>query len=282
MSRDLILKFFILTFIYSCSQSPQKIEINEEEIKVDSEKVSMNSDKEKYFSVERGINYSKACSIQVKSTYQMPDKLNHDSSYYCTGNYLYVLNNVGTPIDSIRLAEMCEYGIIIQNVTNQLHFKTPIFEIATPSGSDYYTCEFIEFNADSLRKLFEIPEAGKPASLYWKDKNTLTGFIQGRDEIVGEFQDYPVKVSLDNYEVTYETPSKQHIGYKTEVLEDFSGYRFTSNNEKTNFILKKGTTILIDSLNRLTNIVRIIVNDTIVIYVPISNIKNKIQINAAG
>jgi hypothetical protein len=271
-----------LGLLFSCSQVPKKVDGTATNITTIDTTINIaNSSTEKYYSVERGHYVSKDYLVMVKSNYLLTDTLKNDSSYYCQGNFLYLIDKVNKILDSIELAEGCESGIIIQDVTQSLHFKTPLFNISTPSGSDYYTCEFIGYS-DSLKKLFEIPEFGRPAALEWKDKHTLTGFIKDRDELVNDFQDYPVTVSLDNYEVKYEKPAKQKIGYTTKVLYDFSGYRLPEGIRQTKYLIKKGTTIFIDSLNRSTNTVRIIVNDTVVIYVPFSNIKDKVQINAAG
>jgi hypothetical protein len=274
--------FVFATMLSSCSQSPHKTQYPASIPKADSTTIGINHDKEKYFSVVRGQINSKEWSIIVKSVYILPDSLRYDSSFYCKGNFLFVINNRGIVLDSIELAEGCEDGVIVQDVTKQLHFRNPLFSISTPAGSDNYTSEFIGYSNDSLKKLFEIFEFGHPATLQWKDEHTLTGFVKNRDELVYSFQDYPITVSLDNYEVKYEKPEKQEISYTTEALDDVSGYRLSLNNQKTKYLIKKGTTILIASLNRITNTVRIIVQDTIVIYVPFTNIKDKVQVNAAG
>lgn len=183
-------------------------------------------------------------------------------------------------MDSIGLAEGCETGVIIQDVTQHLHFKSPLFNISSPGGSDTYTSEFIEYKNDSLQKLFEISDYN-PVELEWKDGHTLTGFIKDRDEVVDNFEDYPVTVSLSDYSVKIGRPNKQEIGFSTIALADFEGYQIVDN-LKSPYVVKKGTTVLIDSLNRKTNIVRLTIRDSIIIYVPVSKIKDKVQNNAAG
>jgi len=76
-------------------------------------------------------------------------------------------------------------------------------------------------------------------------------------------------------------PDNQKIGYETQVLSDFEGYQIL-NKIKKKYLVKEGTTVLIDSLNRKTNIVRIVVNDSVTIYVPLLELKDKIQENSAG
>jgi len=142
------------------------------------------------------------------------------------------------------------------------------------------TNEFIEYKNGSLKKLFEIFDYN-PVKLERKDQHTLIGFVKDRDEVVSNFQDYPVIVSLDDYSVKIERPSKQKIGYETVALSDFEGYQ-VNENFKTRYLVRRGTIVLIDSINRRTNIVRITINDTIIIYVPVSKIKDKVQENIAG
>jgi hypothetical protein len=178
------------------------------------------------------------------------------------------------------LAEGCEKGVLIEDLTIKLQFKTPIFNIATPGGSDTYTNEFFSYENDSLKKLFEIFNYNT-VDLERKDRNTLAGFVKDRDEVVYNFQDYPVTVSLNDYNVKIIRPDNQKIGYETQVLSDFEGYQIL-NKIKKKYLVKEGTTVLIDSLNRKTNIVRIVVNDSVTIYVPLLELKDKIQENSAG
>jgi len=281
MKRFNLLLTLFLGFVYSCSPPPKKpVETSTKPATHDSATTPV-SNAWKFYSVERARYENSEYSVIVETAYVLPDTLKHDSSYYCHGNLMLFMDKKNKTVDSIELAEDCTDGVIIQDVTKELHFKKPVFDIASPGGSDYYTCEFIQFKGGKLNKLFEIPELGHPVSLHWKDEHTLTGFIQDRDELVYAFKDYPVEVSLDDYEVKYDKPVRQIIGYTTEVLDNFDGYCLAGNN-KTKYPVKKGTTILIDSLNRSTNIVRIIVKDTIVVFVPFSTIKEKVQVNAAG
>lgn len=136
---------------------------------------------------------------------------------------MFVINKTNKADDSIELAEGCVNDVLIKDVTQELLFKTPIFNIVTPGGSDIYTNEFIEYKNGSLKKLFEIFDYN-PIKLERKDQHTLIGFVKDRDEVVSSFQDYPVIVSLDDYSVKIERPSKQEIGYETVALSDFVGY----------------------------------------------------------
>jgi hypothetical protein len=138
--------FVFTTTLNSCSQSPHKTENPTSIPKADSTTIGSNHDREKYFSVMRGQINSKEWSIIVKSVYILPDSLRYDSSFYCKGNFLFVINDRGIVLDSIELAEGCEDGVIVQDVTKQLHFRNPLFNISTPAGSDNYTSEFIGYN----------------------------------------------------------------------------------------------------------------------------------------
>jgi len=265
----------------SCSDSSQK---NEKTVtKTDNKDqipTKVYSETGDFYYVERAAFDNENFVLVVKSIYLFTDILKYDSSYYCQGNLLYIKNKTTKSIDSIRLAEGCEKGVLIEDLTKKLQFKTPIFNIATPGGSDTFINEFIAYKNDSLKKLFEIFNYNT-VDLERKDQHTLTGFVKDRDEVVYDFQDYPVTVSLNDYNVKITRPVHQKIGYETQVLSDFEGYQILNNSRKQ-YLVKEGTSVLIDSLNRNTNIVRIVVNDSVTIYVPLLQLKDKIQGNAAG
>jgi len=265
----------------SCSNSSQK---NDKKVtKADNKDqipTKINSRSGDLYFVERAAFDNKNFFLVVKSIYLITDSLEHDSSYYCQGNFLYIKNKTTKSIDSVKLAEGCEEGVLIEDLTKKLQFKTPIFNIASPGGSDTYTNEFIGYENDSLKKLFEIFNYNT-VDLERRDQNTLVGFVKDRDEVVYDFQDYPVTVSLNDYSVKITRPANQKIGYETQVLSDFEGYQLL-NNIRKQYLVKEGTSVLIDSINRNTNIVRIVVNDSVTIYVPLLHLKDKIQGNNAG
>jgi hypothetical protein len=270
-----------LLLLCSCSNSSQKNEktVTTAENK-DQTPNTINSGSGDFYFVERAFFDNKNFFLVVKSLYLFTDSLEYDSSYYCQGNFLYIENKTTRSIDSIHLVEGCENGVLIEDLTKKLQFKTPIFNIATPGGSDTYINEFIGYENDSLKKLFEIFNYNT-VDLERKDQNTLIGFVKDRDEVVYDFQDYPVTVSLNDCNVKITRPANQKIGYETQVLSDFEGYQILNNSRKQ-FLVKEGTTVLIDSLNRNTNIVRIVVNDSVTLYVPLLQLKDKIQGNTAG
>ncbi|HEX6848164.1 MAG TPA: hypothetical protein VF144_14380 [Chitinophagaceae bacterium] len=272
--RDCVLIIATLISISACSNHSQDKE------KADTAGSAItNSSFGKLLYVERTRYENPSHSLIVKSIYLIKDSLEYDSSYYCQGNYLYITNKSTKTIDSIELAEACGIGVLIDDVTQKLQFKNPIFNIATPGGSDTYINEFIAYQNDSLKKLFEILNYNT-VDLVRKDPSTLTGFVKDRDEVIGDFQDYPITVSLNDYSVRISKSIHQSIEYETKALGDFEGYQI-SNGLKRPYLVKEGSTVLIDSFNRKTNIVRVIV-DSVVIYVPLPQMKDKVQGNTAG
>ena len=242
--------------------------------------ITTNSNAEKFYFVERASYESKNYSLKVKSIYLLTDTLKHDSSYYCEANFLYLTNKTTNSVDSLRLEGGCEEGVLIEDFTQKLRFNNPVFNIAIPAGSDTYTNVFTEYRNGSLKKLFEIHDR-RSVELERKHDHTLTGFVKDQDEVVYSYQDYPVIVSLDDYSVKIIRPPNQEIGYPTHALSDFEGYQINGNKKKR-YVIKKGTPVLIDSINRKTNIVRLKIKDTIIVYVPLSQIKDKVQENTAG
>jgi hypothetical protein len=144
MRRHHLLFNVLLGLLCSCSQTSKKVnEATANAPTKGSTIINLNSNSEKYYSVERGHYNGNGYSVVVKSAYLLTDTLKYDSSYYCQGNYLYLMDKTSKILDSIELAEGCETGVIIQDVTRHLHFKSPLFNISSPGGSDTYTSEFI-------------------------------------------------------------------------------------------------------------------------------------------
>lgn len=248
----------------------------------DSLKNMTKPNSERYYSVIRSSYQNKYYSLIVKSVYILNDSFKYDSSYYCQGNYVYLINNTNNILDSIELEEGCMKGVVIHEITNQRQLTNAVLGISSPSANDLYVYELIEYNNGRLKKICKIPEQAQPIVLQQKDKGILTGVASSRNEITNELEDYPITISLSDYKVKFEKPAKQYIGYTTEVLEEVNGYCLTENNGKTKYQIPKGTPVFIDSLNRSENIIKVIIKDRIIVYVPFQRIKNRIQISSAG
>lgn len=274
--------FVIMSGIFSsCSQAGKGAHKEEQDIALP-EYDSTHIGQAKIYYVERSQKDLGTYQSVVKSKYYFADTMRFDSSYYCLSNYLYFLDAKKKVLDSIELAEECTNGIIIDDVTIPFAFKHPVICVSSPMGSDHYLSEYIEYSSEGLKKLFELPAYAGPITLHRGPDNKLKGYIKDRDELVYDFQDYPISISLDDYEIKIERPAQQAIGFRTEVVEDFSGYQLAESGETSAYRLIKGTPILIDSINRITMQVRVIVHDTVALYVPFSTINGKIQVNTAG
>ncbi len=238
---------------------------------------------EKELLVKRGNYEDGQFKVTAYSIFMIPEKLSYDSSFYLKENILSLTDKNTNHTYKIQITDPCTGGseIIIDNVTSSLGFRNPVFEITTPDCSDWFISEFISFKKDTLQKLFEISDTG-PARLIRSDNNTLTGIVKDRDEVVADFQDYPITVSLNNYSVTQTKPSRQKIDFKTEALEDIHGFQTDDRALTDPYIIKKGTRLIVDSIFRDTHQVRLKLNDSLYIICPFSETKGKLQGNAAG
>jgi hypothetical protein len=284
LKRNQLLIVVFLGILCSCAQTSQKADsaVNTAGAK-DSLAATLVSDSGKVIFSDRGYYEDLNYSLVVKSMFIVPDSTDQDSSYYFEGNYLFLTSRKKNTVDSIRLDEPCSYGdrIIIENETTHFEFQTPFFAITTPACSDQHNSQFFEIKNDTLVKRFEIFNY---ISTEWKrkDKNTLSGQVPGRDEVVAATQFYPITINLNDDSETMVMPENQEIGFPSEALESFTGFRISAGNVKTTYRVKKGVHLLIDSLNRVTNMVRIVIKDTVIVYVPTSAIEGKVRINAAG
>lgn len=268
-----------LTTLIACRNTPTSTTTKQDKVlpPVDS---SITANQAKDFFVERGRYENGQFEVVAYSHFITPEKLSYDSSYYFRENMLSVNDKSTNKIYKIQIADPCSDNnkIIINNVTESLRFKNPLLEIITPDCSDWYISEFILFKKDTLQKLFDISDM-KPAKLIKINDFTLTGTVTDRDEIVADFQDYPITVSLTDYSVTQTKPARQKIDFKTEALEEIHGFHAGST---SSYIIKKGTKLIVDSIFRDTHQVRLKLNDTLYVICPISEVKEKLQGNGAG
>jgi hypothetical protein len=275
---------FIVLFglLCSCSQGTGKPKEQKESPSSTRAANERNLNDQQPYIIERGRYTGKNYAIAVRSVYQFENPLQYDSSYYCRNNFLYLMDKTGRTADSLALDGGCTNNVIIQDVSQLLEFRFPLFNISTQTGSDWYLNEFIGYRDGKLKKLFEIPQFNGAVILHRKDSHALSGIIKDSDELLGNFQNYPVTVSVDNFEVKIERPALQEIGFITEALENIKGSILLDDNVRRDYLIRKGYVILIDSLNRVDKTVRVIVNDTSVVSVPFNEIKGKVKGGDAG
>jgi hypothetical protein len=244
--------------------------------------IASRANPEKTIYIERARLELKNYSIAIKSKFILPDELKEDSSFYFEQNFLFVYNKTSKRTDSVHLDMdyYSPYRLAIEDLSDSLRFKNLLLQLSWIGDSDMDMYEFIECGNHSLKNLFSVTDL---VTLKRKDEWTLSGFVSGRDELVysGE-SDYPVTISLKNNEVKITDPAIQYIGYTSKALKDIRVYRDQAQNKTSAYTIKKGTGIIIDTLYRSRNLVRLIVSDSIILYARPDKIKDKIQQNTAG
>ncbi len=278
---------FLILFLFvavACTSNQQKSLDPEQNTQlpatIDS---NLTTTDEKELFVSRGSYENEQYKVVAFSHYLIPKNIVRDSSYYHKENILSLTNKNTTRTYIIKIADPCsdKAEIIINNVTNTLGFKDPLFEITTPDCSDWYLSEFIQLKGDTLQNLFAISDS-EPTKLAKTKENTLTGTVKDRDELIGNFQEYPITVSLVDYSVRITKPRRQKIDFESEALEEIRGYWISNNSEKKPYVIREGQRIIINSLFRDTKEVLLIVQDSILVICPVSGVKGKLQGNTAG
>lgn len=275
-----ILTIGLLVLLTQCAQKSHN---TGQKTTAEDSTIQQTSYQEKDYFVDRGRFENDDYILIAKSHFILPDSLWEDSSFYFKGNFLYFIDKKKKIQDTIALSYPCGNGseISIKEVTNELKLTTPLFSIVTPECSDYYTTEFIEYSNDSLKDCFDIFDVG-PATPTRKGEHTLTGTVMERDDLVYAGHECVYTVSLPDYNVNIHRPANQAIGYSTEALENFTGNRIFGSAIKDKYVVEKGNPVVIDSINSETKMVRIIVKDSIIVQVPISDIEGKVRPNSAG
>jgi hypothetical protein len=202
--------------------------------------------------------------------------------YRVTGNLLILRANWMEVADTVELDfdGSDPFDLKVTDVSDSLQFSHLVLQVSFTGWGDTEYNEFYAFRGDSLKLLFSICNLVK---IKRQDANTLTGFTTDRDEVVYHFQDdYPFVVMLAEGTVVHYKPDRQYIGFDSEALDNIAVYRLTEQQDTIPFTIEKGTKVKVDSINRLTNTVRLLVRDSIPVYVPKGELYEKLQSNAAG
>jgi hypothetical protein len=175
-------------------------------------------------------------------------------------------------------------GMTIKDVAESLEMGTSLMlSVTWPGDSDWYTTMFIGYKNNTLKEFFAIDNFNRDVVLERKDKWTLSGFVSNRDELINAFEeDYPVTASLKDYRVRFQQPAKQYIGYLSSALAAIKGYTVSPKNDTTNFTIKKGTTLMVDTLYRREKYVSLVVADSIVVRVKLQQAVDKLEKSSAG
>jgi hypothetical protein len=276
----LIIPCLSLLLILSCKQK-QNTATNPQSVAQIKDSLTAGSDRKTVY-VERGHLDLEKYFITVKSKYLFPDSIDEDSSFYAREVYLIVRNKADNTTDSLPIETGYNYfhDMKIEDYSDSLHFNDLLLRIDWIGDSDMEESFFVEYDNHSIKGSFGITEL---VFLERKDEWTLSGFVAGRDEIVYAAQtDYPLTVSLKDYKVYTPDPPKQRIGWWTKAFTNIKVYRDSSLNEASAYIIKKGKEFDVDTLYRTSNIIRLIVSDTIILYSRPEKLRDKVRINAAG
>ena len=208
-----------------------------------------------------------------------------DSAGAFLGYALAVENHAARKVDTLTIdsaSDASDLFLEVHDVTDSVLFPPLLVEVVTSGSSDYEFSAFCGYRDGALKVLFTVDGYSR-ATLKRKDEWTLVGYVSRRDKLVGSFEDFPVEVSLKDYTVRYPTPEKLYIGMDSEVLEPFKVTLISSSAKKgKDFILNKGTKIVIDTLYNTSGMVLLILPDKDTVVAHTNEVKGKVEEDAAG
>jgi hypothetical protein len=273
--------FILMPLLCSCKEKQDK-KITNDQFVQSADSISLQNKGRKTLYIERAHLELGNYSFAIQTIFDIPDTIDYDSSLYSTGNFLFIRDKKNDHLDSLKL-EIDFYApanLELKDFTDSLHFKSLVLCVSWSGNSDQPGSEFVEYDGESLEKLFTIDNL---VSLERKDEWTLSGFVAGRDEVVYSGQDdYPITISLKDYKIHTTIPDKQSIGYATVALEDLKAYRSQKLNDRSVFLIRKGRELIVDSIYRSQKLVRLIVEDSIILYQRPDVISKTVQHNTAG
>lgn len=219
-------------------------------------------------------------SVIIKRRDELPDS----NGYYhgeTSGNFLFVRHLQTNQTDSLKLENYDDMlGVVIEELSDSLRFKKPAFLLSWTGDGDVPWHELVAYHNDTLRTLFLYDAI---TSLKRKDEWTLEGLSSSRDEIASSFQsDYPFTISLRTGDIQNPLPRVQYIGWPTVALDNIKAYKMTGIRDSSAHIISKGTRLMIDTLYRWKNTVRLSIGDSIILYTTPEALKEKIETNTAG
>jgi hypothetical protein len=236
-----------------------------------------------FYTAERVLAI-KNFAFSVQSRYEKPDSVEirgeYDSSKYFRARYLIVRDLAAKVADTMDLGDMSLWDLEFEDMTDSLKFKSPVVKLEYHGDSDQPTCDFIEFKNGKLKHLFGMIWL---KSLKRKDANTLSGVVYNRDEVVYCHIETPITVNLADGEVTEHIPDVQYIGNGSKALEPVTTYRVKGKKLSVPYIIKPGTEFTIDTIYRKQGVVRMMVSDSIPVYIMKDSLHHGlIWVNTAG
>lgn len=178
--------------------------------------------------------------VESYDSYQFPDTLKEDSSYYLNSKLIVFSNLLNNNKDTLYYFndDIKE----IQELSNKLNMNYPFFNIIFVGGSDIITQKYFTLK-DSLEYLFEFSSFGK-VDLYY-DNNSLIGEVIDRDSILYHFQKYPIIINLNSYDINIIQPTRHYIDFETTTINDI--YVYNDLIFKDSIKIKSNSKVYVDS-----------------------------------
>lgn len=219
--------------------------------------------------------------LDVFSRFSIPPVITQDSSFYFKANMLRLTDKQNGNCTEATLADPCGFAdqVKISLRTEELKWKQPLFQLDSPDCSDWWNSEFVAYDNDSLKVLFAVQDVA-PVRLTRISPVVLGGHVRREEELVGAWGDYELHITLPDYAQKIIFPERQLLNYPTTVLDDIHGESASDSRER--MTIRKGAHIIVDSIFRDQQKVRVRVNEGLSIDCSFDELEGKLQKSRAG
>ncbi len=208
-------------------------------------------------------------SLQTRNTGGLPENvlILHDTVRHTTDTAVVELDENS---DNIKITDL----------SDSLHFTSVlVLNISWNGDSDMPMDEFLIYEGRKLKNMFSTWNL---FSLKRKNETTLIGIQGNQDDIVYSKEEDTLLISLMDFSIQTKRPDTVYIGYRTHSLETLNGYRHSKEGDSAAYTIKPGTEVYVDYFIRSQGLVRLILQDSILVHVGKDEVSGKLQGNNAG
>jgi hypothetical protein len=211
---------------------------------------------------------------------RLTQEIIRDSFQYFQNDYLFFTDKKNNKTDSLEVAVDFANPSILLDLTDSFHLPWPVFQVITRDEEGRYDNQFMKYSSGRLREPFQMKSLDSTGvHLQKKDEKTLSGTMVHVDEVVHWYENgYPFTIDLDSFDLTRIDPDIHYIGFHTFATQSFKAHMVINGQVDEQLMdVAAGDSVIIDTLYRKLQKVRIRVANSVQLEIKVETVKNKIK-----
>jgi len=207
--------------------------------------------------------------------------LKWDSSAYAKETWICIRNKHTHLADSVLLTDLTSVNsnLQIKDVSAAMHFEPTLIELSWQGDSDMFFAAYLSYDNGKLRQLFTTN--GPVQSLQWQDSITLKGTVYMLPDDAFSMDYYAFIVNTNDQELHIIKPDTELLKMEATARIDIPAFKMV-NGKSVPYVIKESTSIMLDTFYRKSELVRMTVEDSIVVYGNSSEVRSGLQFFDAG